>query len=70
MTAPFPRQRQPRAPEQAITGAVFKATGYRLELEKKQIPVSPDAYFLKSRMQSEIGPQPAPVLGLRDSLAH
>ena len=56
--------------EQAITEAVFKATGYRLKLEKKQIQVSPDAYFLKSRMQSEIGPQPAPVLGLRDSLAH
>ena len=42
MTAPFPRQR----PKQAITGAVFKATGYRLELEEKQIQADPDAYFL------------------------
>lgn len=34
--------------KQAITEAVFKATGYRLEMEEAQIQVSPDAYFLKN----------------------
>jgi len=34
--------------KQAITDAVFEATGYRLEMEEEQIQVSPDAYFLKN----------------------
>lgn len=33
---------------QAISEAVFEATGYRLELEESQIQVNPDAYFLKN----------------------
>lgn len=33
---------------QAISDAVFEATGYRLELEESRIQVSPDAYFLKN----------------------
>ena len=30
----------------AIEQAVLEATGYRLELEEKQIQADPDAYFL------------------------
>lgn len=40
-----------RLDKQAITEAVLQATGYRLELEEQQIQISPDAYFLRARMQ-------------------
>lgn len=33
----------------AITQAVFKATGYRLELEEQRLHIDPDAHFLKHK---------------------